>query len=128
MDSCYSVYSHTTFYVMHDELSVGESTSQMPLHETTNVKSDPGLCEILFKETSEDTSLVFPAVLERCSIRTVVDTAAQVMVVSIDWIRKFKPSLELGTPMSLLNAAKGSRMTGRRLPAQRFSRFLVSRL
>ena len=90
MDSCYSVYSHTTFYVMHDELSVGKSMSQTSLYETTNMKTDPGICEILFKETSEDTSLVFPAVLERCQIRTVVDTAAQVMVVSIDWIRKHK--------------------------------------
>ncbi len=66
-------------------------------------------------------NLVITAVLEGRRIDAVVDTAAQVTVVSLDWIRENRPSVRMGEKISLLNAAKGSTMEGWRLAAQKFS-------
>ncbi len=66
-------------------------------------------------------NLVIPALLEERRIDAVVDTAAKVTVVSLDWVRENRPSVRMGEKISLLNAAKGSLMEGWRLADQKFS-------
>ncbi len=74
--------------------------------------------EVLLKNSDSGTSLILQIKLAGCKIDAVIDTAAQVTVVSLDWIHSNRPDLELQSPVKLLNAAKSSQMTGWIIPQQ----------
>ncbi len=74
--------------------------------------------EVLLKNSDSGTSLILQTKLAGCKIDAVIDTAAQVTVVSLDWIHSNRPDLELQSSVKLLNAAKDSQTTGWRIPQQ----------